>query len=101
MSEIPADVMAAAKDVWRQLADFPLTRPQEEALIASAILAERLAERERCAEAADDKARDLRHNELSARKYGHAKEAEGYAYASEHCAEVASAIRHPQQGDVK
>ena len=69
-------------------------------LISQALASEREAgraeERERAATVADKKARDLKFNDLSARQHGRRLEAEGYAYASQRCEEIAAAIRNPE-----
>ena len=88
MTAIPPDIQKAAAAVYARLgrgADV------DEQAIAKALM----AERERAAQVADAKSRDLKVNDLSARQHGARQEAEGYAYASDRCAEIAAAIRSP------
>jgi hypothetical protein len=87
LSDFPPDVQAAVATA------FPVGGlDSRRRVIALAIM----AERERCALIVDQKARDLKVNDLSARQHRARQEAEGYAYASERCVEVAAAIRSPQ-----
>lgn len=101
MIPIPDDIAATAEALVDELHANPdvtfagiLAGPTFERRIAEALA----AERERCAAIADAKARDLKINDLSARHHNAPQEAEGYAYASDRCREIAAAIRNPSTG---